>query len=84
MVCGLSRHEITQQLRKLFPRHPDIIFVKPDSPERPAKTGAFQRHDDFRATIRGFLANHPELENHPNKEAVLTLAEKFLTVEMSS
>lgn len=77
--AGPSRHEITQELRRLFPRHAEITWIKPDSSAGDATVSGFKPQADCRATIRDFLAKN--LDGDPDKEAVLTLAERFLTPE---
>lgn len=76
---GPSRHEITQQLRRLFPRHAEIAWIKPDSPASKTAASGFRPQADYRATIREFLTR--SLAGDPDKEAVLELAERFLTSE---
>jgi hypothetical protein len=77
--AGPSRHEITQELRRLFPRQAEISWLKPDSPAGEATANGFTPQSDCRATIRDFLTK--SLDGDPDKEAVLTLAERFLTPE---
>jgi exonuclease SbcD len=79
---GLSRHEIAQELRRLFPRHAEITWIKPDAPAGEATVNGFRPQADYRATIRDFLAKR--LDGDPDKEGVLTLAEQFLTQEAAS
>jgi exonuclease SbcD len=80
--AGPSRHEITQELRRLFPRHADITWIKPDAPARDATVSGFKPQADYRTTIRDFLTR--ELDGDADKEDVLTLAEQFLTAEAAS
>jgi hypothetical protein len=80
--AGPSRHEITQELRRLFPRHTDISWIKPDAPARDSTASGFKPHADYRTTIRDYLAR--ELDGDSDKEDVFTLAEQFLTVEAAS
>ena len=44
--------------------------------------GTVTAHADYRATIRDFLGR--ELASDPDRDAVLALAETFLTVEATS
>ena len=80
--AGPSRHEITQELRRLFPRHADIAWIKPDAPACDATVSGFKPQADYRTTIRDFLTR--ELDGDSDKEDVLTLAEQFLTPEAAS
>ncbi|HLJ95967.1 MAG TPA: exonuclease subunit SbcD [Gemmataceae bacterium] len=80
--AGPSRHEITQELRRLFPRHADITWIKPDAPACDSTTSGFKPQADYRTTIRDFLAR--ELDGDSDKEDVLTLAEQFLTAAAAS
>ena len=80
--AGTSRHEITQELRRIFPRHVDIIWEKPDLPASGGVPGGCQPHADYRATIRGFLAG--QLAGDPDKDGVLALAETYLNPEAAS
>jgi exonuclease SbcD len=80
--AGPSRHDITRELRRLFPRHSEIAWVAPDSPAGEAKSGSFQPQADYRATIRDYLLK--ELEGDADKDAVLNLAEQFLAAEAAS
>jgi exonuclease SbcD len=80
--AGPSRHEIIQQLRRLFPRHAEIAWIKPDPLACDASASGFKPQADYRTTIRDFLAQ--ELDGDKDKEVVLTLAERFLTAEATS
>ncbi len=80
--AGPSRHEITQELRRLFPRNVDITCTKPDALAREATVSGFKPDTDYRTTIRDFLTK--ELEGDPDKEDILTLAEQYLTAEAAS
>jgi len=80
--AGPSRHEITQELRRLFPRHAEIAWIKPDIPACDATVSGFKPQSDYRTTIRDFLIS--QLDGDPDKEDVLTLAEQFLTTEVVS
>jgi exonuclease SbcD len=80
--AGASRHELTQELRRLFPRLADLTWIKPDSTAGGAAAGGFTPHGDYRATIRDFLAR--SLEGDPVKDDVLLLAERFLPPEAAS
>jgi exonuclease SbcD len=82
--AGPSRHEVTQQLRRLFPRHTEVLWNKPDSPARDASASGFAPRADYRATIRDFLAKCPALAGDKDKDDVLALAERFLTSEAAS
>jgi exonuclease SbcD len=77
--AGPSRHEITQELRRLFPRHAEITLIKPESSAGGATAGGLRPQADYRATIRDFLKR--SLDGDPDKEEVLLLAERFLTSE---
>lgn len=79
-----SRHEITQELRRLFPRYAEIVWIKPASPACDETVSEFKPHADYRTTIRDFLARNEKLEGDPDKQDVLTLAEQFLTGEAVS
>ena len=81
-LTGPSRHEITQELRRLFPRHAEIAWIKPDFPAGDATVSGFKPQADYRATIRDFLGK--KLDGDSDKEDVLTLAEQFLTPEAAS
>src|SRR5262249_24174601 len=77
--AGPSRHEITQELRRLFPREAEIAWITPDTPAGKAAASGFTPQSDYRATIRDFLTK--SLDGDPDKEAVMSLAERFLTPE---
>lgn len=81
-AAGLSRHEITRDLQRLFPRHTEITWLRPDSTTGDATPGGFKPQADYRGTIRAFLTG--KLDGDPDREAVLTLAEQFLTPEVAS
>jgi exonuclease SbcD len=80
--AGPSRHEITQELRRLFPRLAELRWLRPDAPAGSATAGGFTPQADYRTTIRAFLAR--SLDGDPDKDAVLALAERFLPPEASS
>jgi exonuclease SbcD len=77
--AGPSRHEITQELRRLFPRHAEITWIKPETPSGGTTASGFTPQADYRTTIRDFLKK--SLDGDPDKEEVLSLAERFLTSE---
>jgi exonuclease SbcD len=79
---GTSRHEITQDLRRLFPRYAEIAWIKTETSSPVAGSGNFTPQADFRSTIRDFLKG--KLEGDPDKEEVLSLAESFLIAEAMS
>jgi hypothetical protein len=79
-----SRDEITRELRRLFPRHTDIVFNKPETAAGAESAVAFKPQADHRTTIREFLANDKDLAIDPDKGDILSLAEKFLAVEANS
>jgi exonuclease SbcD len=80
---GPSRHEITEELRRLFPRHAEIIWVSPAESPAGNSTGArFEPHTDYRSTVRDFLVKR--LDGDPDKDDVIKLAEQFLTREAAS
>ncbi|MFN4261703.1 MAG: exonuclease SbcCD subunit D [Gemmataceae bacterium] len=81
-LAGPSRHAITQELRRLFPRYADITWIKPDALARDSTASGFKPQADYRTTIRDFLTR--ELDGDADKEDVLTLAEQFLTAEAAS
>lgn len=83
-ATGPSRHEITQELRRLFPRHAEITWVKPEVQDGDKTVSGFMPHADYRTTIRDFLEKHPKLNGDSDREAVLALAETFLTPEAMS
>ena len=76
---GLSRHEVDQELRRLFPRQTEISWNKPEP--GPGESGAteFRPEADYKTTIRNHLVK--ELEGDPDKDDVLALAEEFLNKE---
>jgi exonuclease SbcD len=80
--AGPSRHEISQELRRLFPRHVEMAWIKPNTPANEAVVNGFMPQADYRATIRDFLAK--KLDGDSDKEDVMTLAERFLTAEVAS
>jgi exonuclease SbcD len=80
--AGPSRHEITQALRRLFPRLAELAWIKPDSPAGGVSAGGFTPHADYRASIRDYLAR--ELEGDADRDDVLRLAERFLPAEAAS
>jgi exonuclease SbcD len=81
-ISGMSRHEISQELRRLFPRHTDITWLKPACPTGNGTVTGFKPQADHRTTIRDFLAK--ELDGDPDRQDVLALAEQFLTEETAS
>jgi DNA repair protein SbcD/Mre11 len=84
-AAGPSRHEITLELRRLFPRLAgNVEWTKPGPAADEAAPSEFKPHADHRATIREFLAKNKKLDGDSDKEAVLALAERFLTPEAAS
>ena len=79
---GPSRHEVTEELRRLFPRHAEITWLKPESRADDSTAGGFEPHADYRSTIRDFLVKR--LNGDPDKDEVMNLAEQFLTQESPS
>jgi exonuclease SbcD len=79
---GASRHEITQELRGLFPRLADLTWIKPDPPAGGAAAGGFTPHADYRTAIRDYLAR--SLDGDADRDDVLLLAERYLPPEAAS
>lgn len=73
---GPSRDEVERELRQLFPRYTDIRWTKP---EGTSGTAGISPRADCRTTVRAFLAS--QLGNDPDRDAVLALAETFLSGE---
>lgn len=71
-----SRDAVTRELRRLFPRWVDIRWEEDAAPAGGLPAGATGR-GDHRATVRGYLQRR--LANDPDQDAVLALAEQFLT-----
>ena len=80
--AGPSRHEISQQLRTLFPRHSEITWMRPETPAGESNAAGFRPEADFRTTIRNYLAT--KLDGDPDKGEIMELAERFLTQEAAS
>ena len=77
----LSGDEIARQLRKLFPRLYDLKWADAG----PADDGApsrFSPRAGFQTTVREWLTER--LAADPDRDAVLALAETFLTAEAES
>ena len=72
----------TNPLRRLFPRHMDIEWIKPETIAGAAHgRRSFKPQADHRTTIRDFLAKR--LEGDADMQEVLALAEQFLTPEVT-
>ena len=74
---GTSRDEIAKQLRKLFPRLHDLKWADADRPAD-APT-AFAPRAGFETTVRDYLTEKLTEAGDADKDAVLALAETFLT-----
>jgi exonuclease SbcD len=77
----LSRDEIARQLRRVFPRLYELTWadaVRPDD----AAPSRFSPRAGFETTVRECLTE--KLAADPDKDAVLALAETFLTAETQS
>jgi exonuclease SbcD len=73
---GLSREEVHRALMNLFPRHTEIAWDRPITADGDTRPNTIRPQADHRNTVREFLAQ--KLENDPDKQAVLDLAETFL------
>lgn len=80
-TADLSRDEIARQLRKLFPRLYDLKWADAARADDVAPT-RFSPRAGFETTIRDWLTE--KLAGDPDKDAVLALAETFLTAEAES
>lgn len=78
---GLSRDEVARQVRKLFPRLHDLKWADAGRADDPAPT-KFTPRAGFGTTVRDWLTE--KLADDPDKDAVLALAETFLTAEAES
>lgn len=77
----LSRDEIARQLRELFPRLYDLSWADDGRPDDEAPS-RFSARAGFETTVRDWLSER--LAADPDKDAVLALAESFLTTEAES
>lgn len=77
---GITRDEIARELRRLFPQlHGGVAWDEPSSPdaaEPDADTPTFTPRSSMEATVREYLLQ--QLQNDPDREALLALAEQFL------
>jgi exonuclease SbcD len=78
-VTGPSRDEIARQIRRLFPRLYELEWADQPCGDEASDSSAFTPRADFVGTVRGYLEQR--LNDDPEKEAILTLAEEFLHVE---
>ena len=77
-VGDTSRDEITHDLRKLFPRLHDLRWTDAVAPE--AAPTLLAQQLGFDATVRDYLTRKLTETGDPDKDAVLALAETFLTI----
>jgi DNA repair protein SbcD/Mre11 len=74
---GPSRDEVTQRLRKLFPRLADIAFERSESVANLDARPGIRSDADYRETVRSYLI--AKLTGHPEATELSLLAETFLT-----
>jgi exonuclease SbcD len=78
-AAAVSRDEITRHIRAVFPRLFELKWAEPLR-ENHAERGEFTPHADYASTVRDYLAK--QLNDDPDKDMVLALAEEFLRVEV--
>jgi DNA repair exonuclease SbcCD nuclease subunit len=76
-----SRDEVARQVRKLFPRLHELKWADAGQTDDTAPT-KFTPRAGFGTTVRDWLTE--KLADDPDKDAVLGLAETFLTAEAES
>jgi DNA repair exonuclease SbcCD nuclease subunit len=79
---GPTRDEIIRAIRVAFPRYTEINWVKAETGDSTGRTAGIKPAADHRATVREFLTR--ELKDDPGRDALLKLAEEFLTTETKS
>lgn len=79
----MSRDEVARQLRRLFPRLHDLTWADAGRGDD-ATPSRFSPRAGFETTVREWLSSNEKLAADPDREAVLALAETFLTAEVES
>ena len=78
-ATAISRDEIVRHIRTVFPRLFELKWAEPLR-ENHARVGEFTPQADYASTIRDYLAK--QLNDDPDKDMVMALAEEFLRVEV--
>lgn len=79
---GPTREEIIRAVRAAFPRHADIVWVKPEGTAGGGRGLGIKPAADYRATVREFLARSDVLpDTDADKKALLDLVETFFIAE---
>lgn len=78
---GPSRDDITRELRLLFDKRLyELSWTEPERlPDGKLPPGIVAHPSGCAATVRQFLAGHPQLAGDKDKDAVLALANTFLS-----
>jgi exonuclease SbcD len=78
---GPTRPEIIRAVRQAFPRHTDIVWLRPEGVLEGRPSGV-RAGADYRATVREFLGRADVLpDGDQDKPKLLALAETFFTAE---
>jgi DNA repair exonuclease SbcCD nuclease subunit len=76
---GLSREEITRELRRLFPRLYELTWTEKPDPNAAAAPAAINPRGNLRQVIADFL--DVQLKEDPDRDELLTLLEPYVVLE---